>query len=118
MTAALVHIIDNAAKYICPDTQLNIEFHDSPNYVDLTFNMTSLKITDDDFENIHIEGYSGELPRQLEIAGDGIGMSVIPTLLKLNSATLKIFRNVDQSKSKLLDSIEYENNIINVRIKK
>lgn len=114
---AFVHIFHNAAKYVCPNTTIEVQFIREAGYVDLVFDMISLQITDQDIKYIFDEGYSGELPRKLGTAGEGIGLNVVKLLLKLNDATVKIMRNVDPLRKIEHEGATYENNRMSIRIR-
>jgi signal transduction histidine kinase len=108
---ALFHMIDNITKYIKPDTTLYINFDELLDESMITFDMISLKINDDEIENIFEDGYSGENAILDEKAGKGIGMSRVKKLLELNSGNIILERR-EEVKNK------YQNNVFIIHLKK
>jgi|GEM_PF-3234796 len=108
--ASFVHIIENALKYTLPRTQFDIIFTIKNEFVILTLDMISLKMTQYDFDNIYEEGYSGELPKSLNKDGKGIGMYMVKRLLELSNIELTIKNNVNPSNAIVEKGISYENN--------
>jgi K+-sensing histidine kinase KdpD len=111
---ALHHIIDNAAKYICPNTTLTVSFPVVEGRQLVAFDMISMQITDEDMERMYEEGYSGELPRQSGAAGDGLGMGLANALLALNDSVVAVRRNVDPSRQQRRLMGVFENNQVDI----
>ena len=97
--ASFVHVIENALKYTLPRTDFNIIFKNDDEYLYLTLDMISLKITEEDLKNIYEEGYSGELPKSLNKEGKGIGMYMVKRLLELSNVKIEVNNNVDPNKT-------------------
>ncbi len=84
LQVAIYHIIENAAKYIEPDTTAYIKFNIEGDVQYVIFEMNSLYIHPDEESEIFNEGYSGLLATQLRKAGKGIGMYRAKRLIGLN----------------------------------
>lgn len=113
---ALYHIIENASKYICPSSKMQISFKRTGNVLIILFDMVSLKIEDVDVDKIFEEGYSGVNAIATEKAGNGIGMNIMLRVLRLNGASLRIRRNVYPSCAKSVDGVPYENNYFEIEL--
>ncbi|WP_296114242.1 hypothetical protein [uncultured Alistipes sp.] len=87
---AIYHIIENAAKYIAPNTNASIKFRIEKNIQYVIFEMTSLYIHPDEEKAIFNEGYSGLWAKRLNQAGKGIGMYRARRLIELNKGSLSI----------------------------
>src|SRR5471032_2319208 len=85
---AVYHILDNAAKYAEPGSDIFVGFNsDAEKYI-ISFEMTSLHIEQNELNLLFEEGYSGTQAKNLGGAGSGIGMGLIKKLLNLNSAEI------------------------------
>lgn len=111
---ALYHLIDNAVKYVLSDTELHISFPVIDGRQRIHFDMVSMIISDGDMDRLFEEGYSGELPRILKLAGSGLGLALARDLLRLNGAELQIKRNVDPARRRIATMGTYENNQIDI----
>lgn len=87
---AIYHIIENASKYVSPNTDAYIKFNIERGVQYITFEMTSLYIHPDEEKDIFNEGYSGVLAQNLKLAGKGIGMYRAKRLIELNEGTLTV----------------------------
>lgn len=92
---ALYHLIENASKYTMPNSNINIMFVENGKEVDVSFQMTSLHIENDEKEKIFIEGYSGKAACNCNLNGDGIGMWQISQMVRLNSGKVTIICSQD-----------------------
>lgn len=106
---ALYHLLDNAAKYILPNSQLRIGFIQSQNLFTVVMDMWSMEIKIDELSLLDIEGYSGSWATKTGKAGDGLGIPIVKKILALNNAELKINPNI-QRQTKKLDGVTYANN--------
>lgn len=111
---ALYHLIDNAVKYVLSGTNIDVTFPMIDGLQRIRFDMISMVISDRDVDRIFDEGYSGELPRDLRLAGSGLGLGLARDLLNLNGAELKIRRNVDPARRKTAMLAAYENNQVDI----
>jgi signal transduction histidine kinase len=105
---ALYHLFDNAAKYICPNTNVEVVASKDGDYVNITFSMCSLAISPDEHDKLVMEGFSGAVPRRLQLNGDGVGLSVVKKVMDLHSGTLWIM-STEESKF-MSDGIEFQSN--------
>lgn len=85
---ALYHLIENATKYVKHNSTVLINFNESPDSIDISFEMQSLFIHKDEYEKIYEEGYSGQESKKTFKDGDGIGMWRIKQMLELNNAKI------------------------------
>ncbi len=118
ISVAFYQIIDNAAKYVMPDSTIDIEFVSGATSVDVVFSMFSLPISKDEVPRLCEDGYSGKVPDSLGLAGDGIGMFRTQQLLKLNNADVLITPNTDSSKATSHNGMPYELNEFRIMFKK
>ena len=110
---AFYHLFDNAAKYICPETQLEVRIQKSDRDVSIEFKMLSLEIADDEIGRLTNEGFSGRWPRHLDLHGSGVGLSLVDRVMKLHSGTLAVTREVAGGCIK--DAIPYQVNTFALR---
>jgi hypothetical protein len=118
VSVILSHIFDNMSKYIMPHSSLHISFVEANQNVIISMEMTSLKIEPTEIEIIFTENYSGFWAKKLDLDGDGIGMYVVNKLAKLNGAKVFFDINYDNKSTIILDGMPYENNRINIELKK
>jgi signal transduction histidine kinase len=111
---ALYHLFSNAAKYAKEETTLAVSFQSIEGRQRIRIDMVSLQITDADMERLFEEGFSGELPRVMKLAGSGVGLGIARDLLRLNDARLEIRRNVDGAAAHSLMLARYENNVFDI----
>ncbi len=77
------------------------------NNVIMKVSMASLQITDEDYENMYEEGYSGYWAKIQALDGSGIGMYYIKRLMNLNKGDFSIERG---NNNFLVDGIPYSTN--------
>jgi signal transduction histidine kinase len=111
LAASFVHIIENAVKYILPDSTLKINFSDDESTVRVEFSMVSFKIAEEEVDNIWLEGYSGQAPRQVNRNGDGIGLFLVRRLTSLIDVDVRLVRGRNTSLSESRMGVEFENNV-------
>ena len=111
IAASLVHLLDNATKYVCPGTKLIISFRGSLETVNLIMDMVSLRIQHDEINNIFYEGYSGREPKKIGLQGEGRGLFLVDRLLTLSDSKLNIQANVDQRRRARHMGMDFENNV-------
>ncbi|WP_020538822.1 ATP-binding protein [Lewinella cohaerens] len=110
----LYHIFDNASKYMLPNKDLSIRFRDDLGDFLIEIDMISLKIHDAELELIYEEGVSGIEAKKVDKQGQGIGMYLIVSLLKMIDASIEIVRK-SQNFSRAFNGGIYENNIFIIR---
>lgn len=114
-TVALVHIIDNCTKYVCPHNALKISFSDvSKTQLKITFNMLSLRINEDEEAKIFSQGYSGDLSKELGLNGSGTGMHVVKTFVELNNGGITL--KINRAKTMKYNGVDYEDNTFEIII--
>ena len=112
---ALYHIIDNAAKYAMPHSELSVCFLADNGHVDVSFEMMSIRIRPDEVPRITDEGFRGEEAKAIQAAGDGIGLHSASQLLTLNNARLLITPNLT-GRATDLNGHCFESNRFSVRL--
>ncbi len=112
---ALYHIIENAAKYVKPKSEIQIEFDDSDEKIDVIFKMTSHTVFSSEIEKIFEEGYSGKEAKKASKQGDGIGLWRAQQMLGLNQGKV-MFEAGDVSEQVL--GFNFSENKIIIRINK
>lgn len=90
LQVALYHLLENAAKYSIPNSELHVVFKEVNNAIEATFSMDSSYIEEHERELIFTEGYSGVNAKRSLKSGNGIGMFRIKQVLDLNKAHLEI----------------------------
>lgn len=110
LAATLVYVLDNATKYILPNTTMDILFQKSDEYVKVIFDMVSVRIEPGEEGRIFKEGYSGTNPSKINRSGNGLGLSLAKRLLELIDGNLSVRRDCDESRSTTRLGIEFENN--------
>jgi signal transduction histidine kinase len=104
------HIFENASKYIARDSIFKISFANQDDFIDIHFDMTSLKIKPDEKEKIFIEEYSGEFSKSISLAGNGIGLSIVKKLVEYNNGLVKVQIDTDQNQRIKIMNIPFERN--------
>lgn len=92
VSVAFYHLIENASKYILPNSVLFINIFDNNSKVIVEFVMESIYIEADETDKIFEEGYSGLNVKRLGKQGEGIGMSRIKRLVELNNSKFYLRR--------------------------
>ena len=118
ISVVINNILENASKYILPNSNLYITFDNSNKYIDINFEMVSLKIEQSELYSIQEEGISGTLAKKLNLAGNGIGLGISNKLLQLNKGQLIIKINTDTQKNVNNKGIPFEKNIFTIRLPK
>lgn len=112
---SLYFILENAVKYCLRGSYLFIRFQEEQKCFSIIFDMMSLRIEDDEIEQICTFGYRAPNAASVNKKGKGIGMYRVLKTLKLNDAHLEIIPRVS-NKTKNIRDIVYENNIIKIKI--
>lgn len=110
---AIYHIIENASKYIMPNSSASVSFRNTPKEHIISFEMCSLYISPDEEQMIFDEGYSGDLAKKIGKAGTGIGMYRASRLMKLNQGELSFEAGEIIN---TIDGIHYANNKIIITV--
>lgn len=110
----LYHLIDNASKYIQPDSLFDIVFSETQEEVKLYLKMMSLRISPMDLLKMFDDEYSSPIAKIEKLAGHGFGMGIIKSLLSLNKASITIKPNLHPSKNITVRNIPYEYNVFEI----
>ena len=106
----LYHMIENATKYIKPNSKLiiNIECNKN-NFVQINLEMISLEIKDSERELIFEEGYSGDAPTKIFKNGKGLGLNIVSRLVELNNGKVDVL--IDEKSLDIDNGFRYQKNI-------
>lgn len=115
MRLAFAHILSNAAKYVKPDTDIQVLYEDTESFTKITFLMTSIIINENEMESIFTDGVSGQMPQAHKLNGSGLGMGLIRKAVELNHGTFSVIPGKSYFKAK--NGISYADNhfIISLR---
>ncbi|WP_017222068.1 sensor histidine kinase [Moritella dasanensis] len=111
---ALYHMIENATKYIKPDSILKIDIDSNDKYSQISMDMISTEIKKSEVEKIFFEGVSGELPTKIGKAGDGIGLYRAQNILHLNSGSIKVTPYPESLESTL--GFKFQRNVFVIKL--
>ncbi|MBI5214342.1 MAG: sensor histidine kinase [Ignavibacteriae bacterium] len=114
IAASFVHILQNATKYILPNSVLNISFTKHSSRITISFSMTSLRIEPEEEQSIFSEGYSGINPQKIGKAGRGLGLPSVKKLLALCDGQITLRR--EQSTAARINhlGLPYDINIFDI----
>ena len=87
---ALYHLIENSSKYIKPNSTLKIDICNNGIHSQISMDMMSTEIKENEVEQIFLEGVSGALPTKIGKAGEGIGMYMAKKIIELNSGFITV----------------------------
>lgn len=104
---AIYHLIENATKYVKPDSEIKISFHIEGDYQITYIDMKSIYIEHYEKEKIFTDGYSGNIAKELGLNGKGIGMHIAHRFIELNKGKLEIEAG---EKIEKIKGIKYANN--------
>lgn len=111
MSVVLGHIFDNALKYAAPNSNIEIKFKGDQKKFNVIFDMVSLKIEDDEIEDIFNEGVSGAWSKKSNTNGGGYGLYAIKSLSELNNVHVSMKTNLNKLRVlRSSENIHYENN--------
>ncbi len=111
---ALYHLIENAAKYIRPDTIFHVKMKSMLGKTEITMDMTSTEIADCEVNRIFEEGVSGDLAVRTGKSGDGIGLSRAKKIVELNQGTLSVTPYPDTSV--IFMGVTYQRNVFTINL--
>jgi len=112
------HIFENASKYIARGSIFKISFVNKDEFVEIHFDMTSLKIKPDEKEKIFQEDYSGEFSKSTTLAGNGIGLSIVKKLVEYNNGSVNVEIDTDQNQRIKIMNIPFERNTFIISLPK
>lgn len=106
---ALYHLIENAAKYIKPKTNLNVLLRNEGAFVCVSFDMQSTEINADEALLIFEEGISGNIARKTGKSGSGIGLSRAKKIVELNEGRLELKPHFDSAEVEM--GVTFQRNV-------
>lgn len=113
----LYHMIENATKYIKPNSKLKIHIECNKNeFVQIDMDMVSLEIKESEKEMIFREGYSGEEPTKLSKNGKGIGLNIVNEIIELNNGKVDVI--IDSNSLDTDNGFNYQKNNFIITIPK
>lgn len=118
VSVSLSHIFDNAVKYIMPHSELNINFNYSDDFIEISLEMTSLKVELEELDHIFNESNSGKWATELDLNGDGVGMFMVKKLIEFNNGNVQFVADYDKKGTKNYNGVPYENNKTLIKLKK
>lgn len=95
---SLYHVIENASKYACADTHLNVSFRFTDDFFFVDFSMISMEIKAEERILIFEEGISGHYAKSSNSAGSGLGLPLVRRIMKLNGGDIVLHPPKDTSK--------------------
>jgi len=116
VAGALVHILENASKYILPDSTLKIAFRVDGGSVLIIFEMLSMKVEHFEEDKIFEEGYSGVNPSNLGKAGKGLGLYLVSKLLEITGGSISFQRDCDPKSRIEYRGWDFEKNIFTIAL--
>lgn len=111
---ALYHLIENAAKYIKPKTELSVSIEKTIENIEVHMDMISVQIKDSEKDRIFEEGVSGELPGRIGKAGDGIGMNRAKKIIDLNSGSISV--KPYTATAEVVMGVTYQRNVFSITL--
>jgi signal transduction histidine kinase len=117
-SAGLLQIFDNISKYILEDSDFYIKFRKNGDKLSIILDMVSLKIKDDEKDNIFKEGVSGYYSIKTGKKGKGLGLYTVKKLFNMNKIDIDIRIDVDHKKRKKVGNIPFENNQFIITVKR
>ena len=112
---AFYHIIENMAKYVKPDSRVNITFPIENTMQKVVFSMVSIHINEDEADKIFLEGYSGKQAINAQQQGEGIGLYRARALVEINGGTLDVIAGQETSQ---IGDVEFAENVFVMSIPK
>lgn len=109
MRLAFAHILSNAAKYVKPSTDINVNFEVIDSDIVISFSMCSIAIREEEVERIFLDGVSGSIPKANKLNGSGLGMGLIKKAVELNNGSFNVIPGKTFSKTK--NNIYYADNV-------
>jgi hypothetical protein len=111
---ALIHLLENSAKYTLPGSVVEVSFNTSSKIVSILMKMQSLRIHPEEKEKIFLEGYSGKYASDLTTAGSGTGLFLAKKILELNKGSIIVTSDSSNSVEKM--GVNYDFNTIELSV--
>jgi hypothetical protein len=113
----LTHFFTNALRYCMPHADIKIKTESlSSSYVQVSFEMRSLYLTDDIIRNGRINGLRTEQAKKLHPKGTGMGLGIIDALCKLNHGEFRYCRASDREHQ--YNGYAYSDNLFSIKLLK
>lgn len=112
---SLYHLIENSVKYVRLNSELNINIFELNGFVDISFSMISLLITEQEKTAIFDEGFSGKVAQKIGKAGTGIGMTMVKNILEINGASISV--ETDPTTLEDIFGVPYQKNIFTIMLR-
>lgn len=113
---ALYYIIENAVKYVLPNSKIHVSFESTTDWEIVRFRMMSLYVDPTEVDRIFDEGYSGFESKKGGLHGKGLGMYQARKLTEMNGGTLTFVAG-KHIKSRR-DRLRYAENVVVVKLPK
>lgn len=105
---ALYHLFDNASKYVCHGTDVDVAVDTKDGFARITLDMQSLAIDPGTELTLMKEGYSGPAAIQLGLNGDGVGLGLVLKVMEMHAGHFII--TPDASTRYSVDGVTYQRN--------
>ena len=117
MAASLGLLLDNAVKYVLPQSVIEATFRRDEDWITLRLEMTSLRIRADEVERLGEEGFSGAEARKIGLQGEGRGLYLVEQLVRLSGAELCVDRDIDADSRLYRMGMHFERNRFTVAMR-
>jgi signal transduction histidine kinase len=108
-------IIDNAIKYSPRYAEIDIEFYESNNYVEVSVSNTGPFLKLEERDKIFQRGYRGDEAKETKLPGQGFGMSFIEHICNIHNADLHLVFSDNITK---IDGIKYSEFTLKIQFEK
>ena len=108
-------IIDNAIKYSPKYTEIEIEFYESNDYIEVCISNTGPYLKPEERKKVFERGYRGEEAVKTELPGQGFGMSFIKHICEIHNATTELTCSENITK---IDDIKYSEFSLKIQFEK
>lgn len=92
----IIALLDNANKYSPAKTPISLSVKQQQQQIELAVSDQGLGIPDDKKQLIFQRFYRVDTSHSTEIKGNGLGLSIVSKLVKLNNATIEVLNNHPQ----------------------
>lgn len=113
ISVVLGHMWSNAIKYTANDTEIDIGFRISGQFVDVVISSFSTAIEEDEVGHIMEDGYSGKWSKAMNKSGNGIGLYYMKYLTELNGGAFSVVAGKPVTR---LNGVPYANNQFIIRL--
>lgn len=103
---AIYNLIENGIKYNKTNGKVEIDFMKTNNLITVAISDNGYGIKEDDYEKIFKPFYRIDKSRSRKIAGSGLGLSIVKTIIEQHNGRIKVKSN--ESGSKFIVEIPYK----------